>query len=164
MTLSYTAPTSKRGKQKFTSIEDSELSVLVQKYGENDWNAIALQMPNRSSRQCRERWKYYLAPTAQQGFKEEWTNEEDELLMVKFHEYGPKWSFISKFFKCRTDVNVKNRFHRLSRSKPKEDIELTNSSSSANSEPVKPSKLILELPFPLSYIFSRISENEKALI
>ena len=147
-------------KQKFTQSEDQKLQQLVKKYGQNDWKLIAEKMHNRTSRQCRERWKYYIKPALQQPNQMEWTKEEDSLLIQKMSEYGRKWSQIAKFFPFRTDINVKNRYHRLQRIKSRESIEKNSSSSSETfseeeiSRPPQPKqgRTFLPLPAPLSQL------------
>ena len=98
-------------RQLFSYEEDEQLKRLVEKFGDKDWKFIAKRMPGRSTRQCRERYKNYLSPEIKNG---PWTKEEDDLLKEKYSEYGPRWSVISKFFKSRSDVNVKNRWSALS--------------------------------------------------
>jgi hypothetical protein len=65
-------------------------------------------MPKRrSDRQCRERWKNYLAPGLNQG---PWTKAEDRLLVEKFRQFGPKWAQIILSFPHRSNIDVKNRW------------------------------------------------------
>ena len=97
--------------QKFTPEEDEKLKNLVKTYGTNDWKTISSLIPNRSQRQCRERWKNYLSPDVSNA---PWTSEEDQLLEEKYKELGSQWSRISKFFNARTDIHVKNRWVTLS--------------------------------------------------
>jgi hypothetical protein len=99
-------------KVKFSQVEDVKLAELVAVYGENDWQAIATHMPTRNVRQCRERWFLYLAPSVR---KEPWEPGEEQLLLEKFQELGPKWLSIAKFFPGRTHVNVKNHVVTLTR-------------------------------------------------
>jgi len=54
----------------------------------------------------------FLSPEVVNG---PWTKQEDELLLKLHTEHGPKWSKISKFFKGRSDCNVKNRWSRYLR-------------------------------------------------
>ena len=104
-------------RNKFTPEEDQILRELVQKHGFNDWSVISASMPNRSARQCRERYKNYLAPELTNGH---WSEEEDNLLLLKYQEFGPKWAQISKFFPSRSEVNIKNRYsHLLNKQKKK---------------------------------------------
>jgi hypothetical protein len=44
-------------------IEDIELKQLVECYGTKDWAMIVhIMITKRISRQCRDRWNFYLAP------------------------------------------------------------------------------------------------------
>ena len=97
----------KHCKHKFTPEEDERLSRLVRQFGETSWKRIADAMGTRNYRQCRERWKNYLAPNVS---RDPWTAEEDRLLQDKFQELGSRWSVIAKFFPNRTDVSLKNRW------------------------------------------------------
>jgi hypothetical protein len=94
-------------KRKFTPEEDARLTQIVAHCGESNWRGIAAQLGGRNFRQCRERWKNYLAPNLS---KDAWTKSEDELLVAKYGELGSRWSAIAKFFPSRTDVNCKNRW------------------------------------------------------
>jgi hypothetical protein len=99
-------------KLKFTQEEDDLLSFLVHVQGSHDWKTIAAQMRGRTVRQCRERWKYYLDPSLNKG---NWTDAEDQLLFAKHQEIGPRWAQIAAFFGSRSDIDLKNRFHRIER-------------------------------------------------
>ncbi|OHT13239.1 hypothetical protein TRFO_16685 [Tritrichomonas foetus] len=98
-------------RQMFSPEEDEALKELVKKFGDKDWKFVARKMPGRTTRQCRERYKSYLAPEIKNG---PWTKDEDELLRQKYEELGPKWAQIATFFKSRSDVNIKNRWSSLS--------------------------------------------------
>ena len=98
-------------KRKFTHDEDVLLLKLVEKYG-LIWKSIAKRMKGRTTRQCRERYKYFLEPSLN---KNNWTDDEDRLLIQKFMEYGPKWSYISVFINSRSPIDLKNRYHLLKR-------------------------------------------------
>ena len=101
-------------KKKFTPEEDATLLKLVKKIGPCKWNTIALSMPGRKGRQCRDRYMNYLSPNVK---LDEWTADEDRLLIEKVKKYGTRWSSISKFFNGRTGSALKNRWnYRLSRS------------------------------------------------
>ena len=95
---------------KFTHEEDQRLIELVKQYGEKSWKKIASIMKTRTTRQCRERYINYLNPALLNG---PWSEEEDKLLIEKVKEMGPKWAQIVKFFKARSDVNIKNRYAML---------------------------------------------------
>lgn len=107
----------KRSKAMFSKEEDKKLIKAVRTFGENNWKIVSLYVENRTVRQCRERWKKFLCPSLNRS---SWTREEDEILLEKYKEYGPKWSQISKYFQHRTDINIKTRFSVLTRKIRKE--------------------------------------------
>lgn len=120
---------------RWTNYEDDILRKLVEEFGENDWRHLAKRMDGRNSRQCRERWQYYLNPNLKVG---DWTKEEDELILSKTKELGPKWMTIKNFFPNRTDAMIKNRYRFLMKNKNKkvetffDYLEKTNLSDSPN--------------------------------
>ncbi|OHT06341.1 hypothetical protein TRFO_05511 [Tritrichomonas foetus] len=95
-------------RKQFSEEEDKLLKKLVKEHGDCRWDFIAASIPFRSGRQCRDRYRNYLAPNLK---LEKWTQEEDELLVQKYNELGPKWSKISKFFSGRTGSSLKNRWN-----------------------------------------------------
>ncbi|MDR3317409.1 MAG: hypothetical protein LBS71_01215 [Puniceicoccales bacterium] len=100
----------KRHKYCFRFEEDQRLINLVRRYGTDNWKKIASQMPGRNPRQCQERWKHYVNPEIQNA---EWTPEEDSLLMEKVQELKGRWTKIAKFFKNRSDIQIKKRWQML---------------------------------------------------
>lgn len=96
----------KTSRQKFTAEEDKLLRDLVEEFGIRAWKKVSARMGTRTTRQCRERYNNYLAPTIK---NEPWTQDEDNLLEEKVQELGQKWSKIAQFFNSRSDVNIKNR-------------------------------------------------------
>lgn len=96
----------KRHRAKFGPDEDQRLCQLVAKYGEQ-WIKVAQEMPNRSVRQCRERWKHYLCCP---GRKLPWNSTEDMILFQQAQIIGLKWSKLATFLPGRTDIEIKNRW------------------------------------------------------
>lgn len=94
--------------KKFTAIEDQRLRELVAQFGARKWKSIALLMPGRTGRQCRDRYTNYLCPGF---FNGEWTAQEDQLLADKYKEYGPSWAKMVTFFEGRTANSLKNRWN-----------------------------------------------------
>ena len=93
-------------RHKFSPEEDVTLNNLIAINGPRKWDQIALSMPGRTGRQCRDRFQNYLNPSLING---PWTKEEDILLEQKFNEVGPHWNSISKYFNGRSTNNVKKR-------------------------------------------------------
>ena len=125
-------------KSKFTLEEDNLLKQLVSQFGENNWYHISELMPNRNLRQCKDRWTNYLSPKIN---NDPWTDEEDNLLLQKFKEYGAKWVRIALSFPNRTDSNVKNRWLVLSRRSKK----IENSRNTTNSTVISKAEVPLNI-------------------
>lgn len=95
-------------RRKFTPEEDVKLAKIIAIKGPRKWNQIALSLPGRTGRQCRDRFQNYLNPSLTNG---PWTREEDLLLEEKVNEIGQHWNKIAKFFDGRSSNNVKNRWY-----------------------------------------------------
>jgi hypothetical protein len=107
--IGYPSPIARR---KFSAEEDDALKALVSEYGTEDWMLIALRMPRRDSRQCKERWCHYLAPEL---IQRPWSLEDDALLERRVSEHGHKWKLFENDFPGRTDISIKNRYNVLAR-------------------------------------------------
>ena len=89
--------------------EDKSIKTLVSKYGTGNWTLISNEMgQNRSGKQCRERWYNQLKPNVK---KNNWTNEEENILFTKHMQFGNKWSDIASFLPGRTLNDIKNHFY-----------------------------------------------------
>jgi hypothetical protein len=99
-------------RKAFAVEEDIRLVRAVEDLGTGSWSVIAACLSGRNARQCRERWRNYLAPNIDNG---PWTQAEEELLIVKHAELGAAWKQISAFFPFRTDINIKSRWHQIQR-------------------------------------------------
>jgi hypothetical protein len=84
----------------------------VRAYGTTNWQDIAVHLPGRNARQCRERWSNYINPNL---LKTEWTESEDDILLRTYREIGPKWFMIASFLPGRSKNSVKNRYFTLQR-------------------------------------------------
>ena len=98
--------------RRFTESEDQMLMYAISKYGSANWNVIARLVPNRNARQCYERWANYLSPFIK---RDEWTKEEDAILLQKYQEYQMKWTKIQTFLPGRTVSSIKSRYRKLTK-------------------------------------------------
>jgi hypothetical protein len=98
----------KSSRNYFTKQEDELLKTIIQAQKKINWDEISSYLEGKTSRQCRDRWRNYLAP----GLKiRNWSIEEDRILFEKFQEYGTKWIDIAYYFPGRTTNDIKNRYH-----------------------------------------------------
>jgi hypothetical protein len=109
----------KIARHKFTPEEDELLQHLVGQFGKSDWAVIAQRLENRTPRQCRERWKHYLSPEVSTS---NWSEEEEQLLLAKVRELGPRWAAIAQLFPSRTDIGVKNHYISITGRRTKDTV------------------------------------------
>jgi hypothetical protein len=60
-------------KGPWTKEEDEKIIELVKELGAKQWSKIAMQLPGRIGKQCRERWYNHLNPDIK---REEWSCDE----------------------------------------------------------------------------------------
>lgn len=128
-------------RQPWQPYEDEQVLELVNKHGQS-WALIASMMEGRTGKQIRDRFLNKLRPDIK---NDEWTKEEDKLLISYFHQIGRKWSKIATYIPGRTEGQVKNRFYSHIKKKLllMEEYDLT--SGSQDGDP-SPSSRVNELP------------------
>ncbi|KAL7720537.1 Uncharacterized protein QTN25_002302 [Entamoeba marina] len=93
--------------RQWTKDEDQILICSINRNGLKHWHLVANEVPNRTSKQCRERYFNHLDPKID---KKAWSSEEDEILLELRKKYGNKWSEIKQFMPGRTSNQIKNRY------------------------------------------------------
>ena len=111
ISTNHTFTTIKKNKKRipWSEEEDKSIKSLVNKYGTGNWTLISNEMgQNRSGKQCRERWYNQLNPNVK---KNNWTDEEENILFTKHMQLGNKWSDIASYLPGRTLNDIKNHFY-----------------------------------------------------
>lgn len=112
----------KYSKNAWTIEEDALLKIIVEQQGAANWSNIANHIPERTPKQCRERWHQHLDSKIRKG---DWTNEEDGIILKIQQQIGNQWSKMAALLNGRADVDVKNRFYKLQRFGIKSSLEST---------------------------------------
>jgi hypothetical protein len=98
-----------RVSKRWKSQEDDTLERLSELSAESiDWEAIARQLPGRTAKQCKNRWKTRLAPGIR---RDAWTPEEDLRLLSLQARFGNLWSVLLTHFPGRCYASLKNRWY-----------------------------------------------------
>lgn len=133
---------------KWTKEEDEKLLYLINLYGKDNWNFLSKQMGSRNARQCKERFQYYLDPDIK---SDQWTPEEDQLILLKRQELGPKWTIIKKFFNNRTDAMIKTRYNALIRAKRIREKKMLINSKISESKKAKMKFKVAKIILPIGF-------------
>merc|ERR1719491_2315158 len=109
----------KSGPKTWTKEEDAGLLGMVQNMRmPMKWSIVAQSMPERTGKQCRERYVNHLNPRLKSS---DWSPAEDATIFHLYNTSGSQWAKMSKMIPGRTDNGIKNRFHNLRRQLERED-------------------------------------------
>ena len=109
----------KTGPKAWTKEEDALLLSIVQSMRiPMKWSLVAQSLPERTGKQCRERYVNHLNPRLKVT---DWSPTEDATIFHLYNTIGSHWAKMSKIIPGRTDNGIKNRFHNLRRQLERED-------------------------------------------
>ncbi|XP_037097642.1 v-myb avian myeloblastosis viral oncogene homolog-like 2a [Syngnathus acus] len=94
-------------KVRWTLEEDENLKILVQNFGERNWNTVATLLPGKTELQCLQRWKSLIGNVV----AECWSKEEDEKIKELVGRFGTnRWSMICKQLNGRMENQCRERW------------------------------------------------------
>jgi hypothetical protein len=99
-------------RSKFEPHEDDLLTDAVRMYGTSNWSIVAMALPGRNPRQCRDRWNNYLRPNLK---TDDWTPEEEAELVARVRKMGSRWEKLAAFFRGRSKNSLRSRFMTIQR-------------------------------------------------
>ena len=100
-------------KKVWSPEEDNVLCDKIKTLGRVNWNVIASYLPERTGKQCRERYQHHLVDGIKKG---DWTQEEDAIILSSHSKIGNLWAKISKLLPDRSSNDVRNRYRSLTKS------------------------------------------------
>jgi hypothetical protein len=150
-------------KAKWTAKEDRILTQRVSEFGTINWTTIALGIPGRTGKQCRERWTNQLSPDLT---AEGWSAQDDAILVEYHSQFGNAWSKIAKFLPGRSGNSVKNRWHWVQRHQmlmptPKPQIRFPSVQIPLDGKPFLPSLLPLKICQGESHFVRMVDEEQE---
>ncbi|GAQ79972.1 MYB-like DNA-binding protein [Klebsormidium nitens] len=98
----------------WTPEEDRKLREHVGAHGTQGWSRFANTLADRSGKQCRNRWYHVLDPELS---REEWTEEEEQILVDLHRRIGKRWALLARQIKGRSETAVKNHWNSVNRTK-----------------------------------------------
>jgi hypothetical protein len=99
---------------KWSEDEDSKLKDSVQMHGGNNWGAIAVLVPGRTSKQCCSRWKDVLDIEGAIKSRGKWAEDEDIKLKDAVQTHGVRnWCAIIALVPSRTKKQCQCRWYSV---------------------------------------------------
>ena len=109
----------KSSKLAWNCSADDNLVKLISVIGPRSWDEIATKIPNRTGKQCRERWNNHLDPLV---MKNQWSMEENWVLFILQRSAQNRWAKIANVLLGRPDNSIKNYWNCTFRHKQNEMV------------------------------------------
>ena len=140
-------------KKSWSPYEDAVLKHIIHSQGRINWNTIASYLPERTGKQCRERWHNHLEFGIIKG---NWTKEEDMTIMSEHAKVGNRWSQIAKLLLGRPENDIKNRFYTLNKANNHDKLRVsclreTNENFAFSSNSFEPTEEVVYSKIRYSY-------------
>lgn len=102
----------KEASRPWTQEETDWLITVVSRLGTDNydainWQEVARQVPGRTGKQCREKWKNDLRPNIS---KDPWSLKEEYVLALAHSLHGNRWSEVARYLPTRPENTIKNRW------------------------------------------------------
>lgn len=95
---------------RWTSDEVDKLRGLIQKYGENNMEQVALLMGSRTQRQCLERWRWQMTNEKKGRF----SKDEGDRILDAVEKYGENFAVVAKVAGiARTPRHISQHYHNV---------------------------------------------------
>jgi hypothetical protein len=96
---------------RFSEREDHLIKMFVAENGITSWNELG-KILSRNPKQIRDRYNHYLKETL---INCAWSIEEDQLLLILMNgTLRGKWHYLEKYLRGRNQIQIKNRWRKLS--------------------------------------------------
>jgi hypothetical protein len=96
---------------RWTNYEDQSLINYYNENDDKDFVHISKIIPDRTTKQARERWRKFLDPNLINDQK--LAKDQLETLKKLVGQYGKAWKYLKKYFPGFSEVKLKNSYNSL---------------------------------------------------
>jgi hypothetical protein len=96
-------------RKPFTIEEDFLIKHFYEAENITKWKQIAAHLPGRTAKSCKDRYMNYMIPNLT---TDQFSQEEDQLLLELIQNHCKKWNIIALRFPRRSPNTIKNHWYR----------------------------------------------------